>query len=629
MLREHEHPELQGGIEKMSCKYAWLLLLLPAITIVNPAYGDSRIDAVLASYIEWRGGVQALENLASVSQYGTLSVAGLQGAITLQQRREGDIYQSFDLGVFKGTEVMTSEDSWAINSSGQLEDLGISRQQDLARTLQDSFAEIVLGTSGLHGERLQPEKRDGNPYDIIRFTYENGDHFDMFIDQNTGAHYWTRNVTDGKTVWHKLSDWHMVGELRFPFHEQELHEDAAENSEITWHNIVVNDALDSSLFVHPQPSVDGAGIANGSSTRWLPMDTYLDRYIFIRGNVNGHATDIVLDSGAGMSVLDKSFAERAGIQGQGELQAHGASGSMAASLTDGISINIDSLHLNNLTGAILDLGDISSGLGRDVPVILGKEIFNRFVVDIDYPRGRIAFRNYDDFAYPGAGRPLQLYPGDDGHKLLDIEIENYPSARVTLDTGSGQTLTLFRAYWDHTHRLLDDGRSVSDIRTGGVGGENVSMLSSLKSVRIADYKLDNVPVELYTGKAGSFNTKRLAGNLGAGILNRFRVIFDYSRDRLILEPSAGFTDGPFRKDRVGLQLKKTQAGLTVAHVAKGSPAKKAGWKEGDVLYAVNGESIETHYREQWQELSTAAIGTHLELTNDKRITTTIDLADYY
>ncbi|HBE93312.1 MAG TPA: hypothetical protein DDW55_12640 [Gammaproteobacteria bacterium] len=613
----------------MYLKHIFLLLLLSVHSLIIPAFGDNSMDELISRHIEWRGGVKALENLEAVSQSGTISVAGMQGSITLAQYRDGHLYQSFDLGVFKGTDVVTPDDSWVINSSGQIEDLGISSQQDHTRTLQNTFTNVILGKSSLDRKMMPPEKRDGMQYGVIRFTYENGDYFDMFIDPESGAHDWTRNVTDGKTIWHKISDWRMVGNLRFPFHEQTLHAHEAENSETSWERIAFNDELDPTLFVRPEQPMDNAGIKHGSATRWLPIQTYLDRYIFMRGHINGHETDIILDSGAGITVLDKRFAENAGIQGEGALQAHGVSGSMTASMTDGISIEIDSLHLTNLTAAILDLSEVSRGLGKDIPVILGKEIFNNFIVDIDYTGKRIAFREYGDYTYSGPGKPLRLYPGDDGHKLLDIVIENHPPARVTLDTGSGQTVTLFSHYWDDAHKLLDDGRIVSDNLSGGVGGESASTISSLKSVSIAGFTLNNVPAEFYTSTAGSFNTKRLAGNLGSGILNRFRVIFDYSRDRLILEPSAGFTDKPFKRNRVGLQLRMTQQELRIVHVAKGSPAEKAGWKKGDILHAANSERMNDRYRERWQELSTATVGTSLELTNGKGITTTIILADYY
>ncbi len=198
---------------------------------------------------------------------------------------------------------------------------------------------------------------------------------------------------------------------------------------------------------------------------------------------------------------------------------------------------------------------------------------------------------------------------------------------MTLDTGSGLALTLFRAFWDETHHMLDDGRLVSDVLSGGVGGDSVSTITTIKSANIAGYELRHLPVELYSDSVGSFNTKRLAGNLGAGILNRFRVIFDYSQDRLMLEPSPGATMKPFDKNRVGLQLRMTQKGLSVVHVAKGSPAEKANWQKGDILASVNNETFGKHYREQWHELSTAAAGTVLMLLKGNGVTTSIVLAD--
>lgn len=605
------------------------LMLLSVLIIPNAALGDRDSEQLTSLYIEWRGGTEAMEKLESVSQSGNISIAGLNGSITLSQRKDGYLYQAFDLDIYKSTEVTTPEYNWVVNASGQIEDLGGTSQQAHNRALMVTFLGMLLGNSDLDRKRLEPEMRNGKSYGVVRFTYDNGDYLDMFIDPENGAHTWTRERTDGKEIWHELSDWRMVGNIRFPFHEQSLHEQEAENSEIVWQKIDINTDLVLALYAKPEQVVDTGGIEGGSSTRWLPMQTYLNRYIFIDGMVNGHKTEIVLDSGAGMTVLDKRFADAAGIKGQGALQAQGASGNMIASMTDGITIDLDQLHLKNLTAVILDLSEVSRGLGKDIPVILGKEVFNNFIVDIDYPGKRIAFREYQGYNYEGSGSTLKLYPGDDGHKLLDISLEGLPPARVTLDTGSGLALTLFRAFWDETHHMLDDGRLVSDVLSGGVGGDSVSTITTLKSANIAGYELRNLPVELYSDSVGSFNTKRLAGNLGAGILNRFRVIFDYSQDRLMLEPSPGATMKPFDKNRVGLQLRRTQKGLSVVHVAKGSPAEKANWKKGDILTSVNNETFGKHYREQWHELSTAAAGTVLMLLKGNGVTTSIVLADYY
>ena len=74
------------------------------------------------------------------------------------------------------------------------------------------------------------------------------------------------------------------------------------------------------------------------------------------------------------------------------------------------------------------------------------------------------------------------------------------------------------------------------------------------------------------------------------LLSRFKVIVDYPRRRMILEPAANFAD-PFESDMSGLSVVPAPpefTRLTVARVQDGSPGLDAGILPGDVLVAVVG-----------------------------------------
>jgi C-terminal processing protease CtpA/Prc len=78
--------------------------------------------------------------------------------------------------------------------------------------------------------------------------------------------------------------------------------------------------------------------------------------------------------------------------------------------------------------------------------------------------------------------------------------------------------------------------------------------------------------------------------MGASLLHRFTAVFDYSRERLILEPNANF-DKPPMVDRSGAFLVMSAAGdgtFEVLFVADGTPAHEAGLSRGDVIQAVDG-----------------------------------------
>ena len=74
-------------------------------------------------------------------------------------------------------------------------------------------------------------------------------------------------------------------------------------------------------------------------------------------------------------------------------------------------------------------------------------------------------------------------------------------------------------------------------------------------------------------------------------MRRFRVIFDFSRERLILEPNSALTQ-PFRYDASGIRLRSTGEDLreyVVTGTVEDSPAAVAELREGDRLIEIDGK----------------------------------------
>ena len=137
-------------------------------------------------------------------------------------------------------------------------------------------------------------------------------------------------------------------------------------------------------------------------------------------------------------------------------------------------------------------------------------------------------------------------------------MEGGESVVVGLDTGQGGALAVFGHYARQKGFL--EGRPLSESQGGGVGGATVSKTGTLRSVALAGFELHDVPVTFPPEDVkGAFDTKRQAGNLGAGILTRFRVLFDYAHECLWLEPGPGL-DAPFPRDRTGLGIPEGRPG---------------------------------------------------------------------
>jgi hypothetical protein len=264
-----------------------------------------------------------------------------------------------------------------------------------------------------------------------------------------------------------------------------------------------------------------------------------------------------------------------------------------------------------------------------MPVILGREAFDALVVDLDYPRSRVAFHAAESFAYDGPGRSVALFPWKNGKKTLEASVEGLPPARFEIDTGSAMTLDLFAHFAEDNH-LLAGRAPVSAKQGGGVGGTFVSALATLRSLTLAGYRFENVPAAFPSVSDGAFATEEIAGNLGSGVLSRFRAIFDYSRARLHLEPGPDWDTRPFAKDRLGLTGALRDGVIEVTFVAPHSPAEKSGWRPGQRIAALAGEPVTAAtWRAALRRLAESPAGTEIVLTDGEGAARKLVAAEYY
>ncbi|MEZ4652694.1 MAG: aspartyl protease family protein [Candidatus Eisenbacteria bacterium] len=268
---------------------------------------DAKAQALIDRHVAWLGGWSTLR-LQSLRLEGAWIRCPAQGTIVDRERRDGYRRTDFDLKVVQGTETVTPDDAWGINVSGQIEDL--ASDQAIPTSALDRSKLFLAAPARCRGLALPAQEKEGRSWEVVRFEYPNGDLSDLFLDRD-GSTIWQREVTDTDTVWNKLSDWRVVDGLRFPFVQESFHEHAAANQTVRWETVTVNPPLQAGEFARPIAGQQIATIDDPSgSTPWMPIELHQGRYVFLQGTVNGEPTDIVLDSGAGITVLDRPTVER-------------------------------------------------------------------------------------------------------------------------------------------------------------------------------------------------------------------------------------------------------------------------------------------------------------------------------
>jgi membrane-associated protease RseP (regulator of RpoE activity) len=596
------------------------------LSLAGPAYADDLSD-IADSHIAWRGGA-AFESLSSLTQRGKLEVSGLEGTTLQHQRADGHQILEYDLKVIKGVQGITPDDGWEMNPAGQLDDLGEAAERSTRQAIDVSFGLSLQGKGEGTLRFLGSEDHEDEAFEVVQVAFEDGNTFDYLLNPKDGSMTWMRSTSDKQTTWTKYSDWRIVDGVRIAFREDQIFEQEAQNQSLIWSEIEVNPKLDSSLFARPAKAADVVTFADGAnSTGWIPFDFFRQQRVFLDGTLNGHTASFILDSGAELTAVDISYAERIGLKGQGEFAAQGTGGTTTVQIATAVTLTIANMTLSNLTVAIIDLGEISERMGRDLPIILGEEVFHETIVDIDYPRHRIAFHEVDGYQYDGMGTPVEIVALRGGQKDIPFSIEGLPTTYAGLDTGSGGTLAFFKAYTDSNNLL--EGRMLSTSLSGGVGGSAETLTGTIKSLEFAGVTFNDVPVHFSRQEEGAFDTTLTSANLGVQILRRFRTTFDYSNSTLYFELAPEDLAIPFDKNRSGLQTIPRGDALEVFHVAKASPAQAQGWKTGDKITTIDGKPIGADYWDSQYGWQFQPAGTKVTLQLDDGKVRKLTLEDYF
>ncbi len=262
--------------------------------------------------------------------------------------------------------------------------------------------------------------------------------------------------------------------------------------------------------------------------------------ILVSVTINGSPPmDFVLDSGATQSsITDPYLAAALGLEVREAGLARGmGSGATRVLIADDVSIRSDGVELMHVPLVIHDIGvRLSAAAGRDIHGFLGADLFARWVVEIDPPNRRLLLHDAGTFVESGSGDVLPLEVVD-GRPVIDAEVmtetgKKVLPVRLVVDTGSGRYLTLING----SRRRLSPPDTRSLGASVGVVGETLVTIAPVARLTVGTLVTENLEtawMEPYQIPAVR-NIPNLNGILGNALLDRYHVIFDYSRGRLIL-----------------------------------------------------------------------------------------------
>lgn len=326
-------------------------------------------------------------------------------------------------------------------------------------------------------------------------------------------------------------------------------------------------------------------LAPDSEDRWVPFDLTPGNQIRFRLQLDGHAATALLDTGLTDTAVSREFAKAARLDPRvaGEVEAIG--GKIGIGWAPVRSLGFGGLTRSGGRVAVADLDPLAAG-GRDpIDAIVGADLLGGFALEIDYDARRFRLLRSGRLPFRGTSVPLRR-ARDSTVFQTELTLAGHRLRPLTIDTGDGAAITLSRAAWNAGG--IDPAGTTSTI-AHGLGGPIETELTIVPELRLGPLAAREVEVRIENGAGFSARTGS-AGRIGAGFLQRYRVLLDPGAGRMVLAPGARIAVPPLRSTS-GLLLRAGAGGVRVAHVMKHSPAAETGWRAGELICTVNGVPV--------------------------------------
>lgn len=256
-------------------------------------------------------------------------------------------------------------------------------------------------------------------------------------------------------------------------------------------------------------------------------------HVMVSATVHGaNKLSLLLDTGYGMTMLHPAVVAAAELPRAGRgVTIVGIAGEERASSFEGPVFEFGSVTWK--PRRIAALPDESGSRSRRRDGVLGSGFFRRFVVRIDPKLKVIELLEPDTFTYSGRGEILPL-TFKSSTPSIDVSVQltdsNTVQAAFEIDTGCDSALCIGQ-HFTAEHNL--GGTSRNEGARVGVGGTRRIKQSRFVRVNLGRFAIEKPEANLFL--EGSPVDPPLAGHIGWELLKDFRVIFDYSRKRMILE----------------------------------------------------------------------------------------------
>jgi hypothetical protein len=250
----------------------------------------------------------------------------------------------------------------------------------------------------------------------------------------------------------------------------------------------------------------------------IPIEI-VDNLLFLPVSINGsRPLQFILDGGSSVFVIDPVVIRELSLRTEGNGTIKGAGeGRVKVTYADSINYNLGPTKIDVPKSTVIDLSKAVPG--HECAGLIGYELFERYVVEINYQDKTVKLFDPQTYKYTGHGSVLPLTISTKRAFVKATVKVAGPTSEIhsyLIDTGSSDSVD---------DNLIAQSTEPTTDATGGVG---VGQTFNVKIGYIESFQFGKYTTKHIKGVSGA----ELIGNI---FLHDYLLTFDYSRLQLMVE----------------------------------------------------------------------------------------------
>ncbi|HVB55905.1 MAG TPA: PDZ domain-containing protein [Candidatus Acidoferrales bacterium] len=323
-----------------------------------------------------------------------------------------------------------------------------------------------------------------------------------------------------------------------------------------------------------QQTATAARFAFGGNAAEIPAE-FIGNLVFLPVRVNQSQPSLfLLDSTADTSSIDPGRARELGLSPEQEPVLN----------LNGVDVPLASLPTNARK-------DFGLEVGRAYEGTLGRDFFERVVVEIDYARRTVRLYDPAVYKYSGQGAVFPLiFSGSAPVVQAKFSVPKGKDLKADflVNTALDASTVVFDRYAEAHHIFSGHFKTIPDVNHPPDSGEP-AVIGRLKEFQLDRYTVEDSLATFTQRAMPQSSGAGVAGEIGGGMLRRFTVVLDYPHKKIMLESNIHLAEED-EEDKSGISVVAKGDRLKtfeIVQVQPGTPAAEAGIQKGDVIAGVD------------------------------------------